>query len=101
MCIRDRAPALAGLRVDYTLDMAVAAVCTLALWRIGCWQAPTPRGGRWSQALLAAVSITAALLVKQSSLLVIAVPCLWSAVQALGQPSRRAQVRWAWGLWPP
>ena len=86
------APALAGLRVDYTLDMAVAAVCTLALWRVGCWQAPPPRGGRWSQALLAAVSITAALLVKQSSLLVIAVPCLWSAVQALGQPSRRAQV---------
>ena len=37
-------PALAALRVDYTLDMAVAATCTLALWQLGAGR-PRHRGG--------------------------------------------------------
>ena len=85
-------PALAGLRVDYTLDIPLAATTTLALWRLGCWQAPAPRGGRWPQALAAALAVAASLLVKQSALLVVALPCLWAAGQALGRRGRRLQV---------
>jgi 4-amino-4-deoxy-L-arabinose transferase-like glycosyltransferase len=85
-------PALAALRVDYTLDLAVAASCALALWRVGCWQAPAPAGGRWSQLLAAAGSLAAALLVKQSALLVLLPPCLWAATVGLGRRGRRLQV---------
>ncbi|MCS5697472.1 phospholipid carrier-dependent glycosyltransferase [Cyanobium sp. FGCU-52] len=85
-------PALAGLRVDYTLDIPLTATTTLALWRLGCWQAPAPRGGRWVQALTAALAVAASLLVKQSALLVVALPCLWAAGQGLGRRGRRLQV---------
>ncbi|MFO7630108.1 MAG: glycosyltransferase family 39 protein [Prochlorococcaceae cyanobacterium] len=89
------APALAALRVDYTLDLPLTAATTLALWLLGRWQAPAPRGGRWPQALLAALAVAAALLVKQSALLVLTGPGLWAAGQALGRRSttqRRLQV---------
>jgi 4-amino-4-deoxy-L-arabinose transferase-like glycosyltransferase len=85
-------PALAALRVDFTLDIPLTATTTLALWRLGCWQAPAPRGGRWAQALAAALAVAASLLVKQSALLVVGLPCLWAAGQGLGRPARRPQV---------
>jgi 4-amino-4-deoxy-L-arabinose transferase-like glycosyltransferase len=85
------APALATLRLDYTLDLPLAATTTLALWLLGRWQAPGPSGGRWPQAIAAAVAVAAALLVKQSALLLVALPSLWSAIQALAQPRRRPQ----------
>ena len=86
------APALAELRVDFTLDLPLAATSTLALWRLGCWQAPAPAGGRSPQALGAALAVAAAILVKQSALLVVALPCLWAASRGLGQRGRRWQV---------
>ena len=84
------APAMAGLRVDFTLDLPLTASCSLALWLLWRWQRPVG-GGRWSQALLAATAIAAALLIKQSALLVLALPALWSLGQAQGQPGRRWQ----------
>ena len=85
-------PALAELRVDFTLDLALAATTTLALWLLGRWQAPEPRGGgRWSSALAAALAIGAAVLVKQSALLVLTLPCLWAAARSLGRPKRMLQ----------
>lgn len=92
------APGLAGLHVDYTLDLPLTATSTLALWRLGRWQAPDPTGGRWSQLLAAAVAVAAALMVKQSALLVLLLPALWSAGQGLGQPRRRGQVLVALGV---
>ena len=86
------APALAAQRVDFTLDLPLTACSMLALWRLGLWQAPAPRGGRWHQALAAAVALAAALLVKQSALLVLALPALWAAGRGLQQSGRRAQV---------
>ncbi len=86
------APALVELRVDFTLDLPLAATSSLALWRLGCWQAPAPAGGRPHQALTAALAVAAALLVKQSALLVVALPCLWAAGRGLGQRGRRWQV---------
>ena len=86
------APALAELRVDYTLDIPLAAATTLALWRLGRWQAPPPAGGEWGQALAAALAVAAAILVKQSALLVVALPCLWAAAWGLGRRDRRLQV---------
>lgn len=86
------APALAELRVDYTLDVPLAATTTLALWRLGRWQAPPPMGGGWGQALAAALAVAAAILVKQSALLVVALPCLWTAAWGLGRRDRRLQV---------
>ena len=84
------APALSGLRVDFTLDLPLTASCSLALWLLWRWQRPAG-GGRWSQALLAAAAIAAALLIKQSALLVLALPALWSLGRAQGQPGRRWQ----------
>ena len=86
-------PALAALRVDYTLDLPLTACTTLALWRLGRWQAPSrDGGGHWSQALTAALAIAAAVLVKQSALLVLTLPSLWAALQGLPRPWRRLQV---------
>ena len=86
------APALAELRVDYTLDLPLAATCVLALWLLGRWRAPLPAGGRLGQAVVAALAVAAAILVKQSALLVVALPSLWAALRGLGQRGRRAQV---------
>lgn len=91
-------PALAELRVDFTLDLPLAATGCLALWLLGRWQRPAPLGGRWSQALAAALAVTAAVLVKQSALLVLAPPSLWAALQGLRQPARRGQVWLALGV---
>ena len=71
-------PALLELRSDYVLEMPLAAVCTLALWRLGCWCDPE-EGGRWVQAWLATLAALAAVLVKQSALLVLISAGLWAA----------------------
>ena len=84
-------PALTHLRVDFTLDMPLVASCCLALWLLGRWQAPE-RGGSWGQALAAALALAMAVLVKQSALLVVALPSAWVAIKALGRRGRRLQV---------
>ena len=84
-------PALTHLRVDFTLDMPLVASCCLALWLLGRWQAPE-RGGHWGQALTAALALAMALLVKQSALLVVALPSAWVAITAMGRHGRRLQV---------
>ena len=86
------APALCELRVDFTLDLPVTASSVLALWLLGRWQRPAPQGGRWGQALAAALALSAALLVKQSALLVLTLPSLWALGQGLGRRERRTQV---------
>ena len=85
-------PALAALRVDFTLDLPLTATAMLALWLLGRWVAPAPGGGRWSQSLAAAAAIAAAVLVKQSALLVLLLPCLWAAGVGLASRGRRLQV---------
>lgn len=85
-------PALAHLRVDFTLDLPLAATTTLALWLLGRWQAPAPAGGRWGQLLAAALAVAAALLVKQSALLLLVGPALWCGLGGLCRPRRRLQV---------
>jgi len=86
------APALTALRVDYTLDIPLTASTTLALWLLGRWQRQPPAGGRWRQAIGAALAVAGALLVKQSALLLVALPSLWAAFAGLGQRRRRLQV---------
>ena len=85
------APALLELRTDFTLDLPVAASSCLALWLLGRWQRAGTQGGRWQQAIPAALAVASAILVKQSALLVVAAPALWAAGQSLGRPSRRWQ----------
>jgi 4-amino-4-deoxy-L-arabinose transferase-like glycosyltransferase len=92
------APALSELRVDYTLDLPLTASTTLALWLLGRWRAPSPAGGRLGQAIAAALAVAAAILVKQSALLVVALPSLWAALRGLGQRGRRGQVLLALSL---
>ncbi|MGC6482787.1 MAG: phospholipid carrier-dependent glycosyltransferase [Synechococcus sp.] len=75
------APALLDLRSDYVLELPLTACITLALWRLGCWWNPE-RGGRWFQALTAALACLLALWVKQSALLVLLPALAWVAVQA-------------------
>jgi hypothetical protein len=84
-------PALLSLRLDFTLDLPLAATSVLALWLLGRWASPDPRGGRWHQAAVAAVALAAAVLVKQSALLVLLPPALWVALQGLGRAQRRWQ----------
>ncbi|HBP52978.1 MAG TPA: 4-amino-4-deoxy-L-arabinose transferase, partial [Synechococcus sp. UBA8638] len=85
-------PGLISLRVNFTLDLALTAVTTAALWQLWRWQRPAPHGGRWVQALLAALGLAAALLVKQSAILVLAAPTLWAVVTGIGQHRRRLQL---------
>ncbi len=85
-------PALAHLRVDFTLDLPLAASSCLALWLLGRWQAPPPAGGGWGRLLTAALATGGALLVKQSALLVLTGPLLWVAGCGLLNRRRRPQV---------
>ena len=87
------APAMASVRVDFTLDLPLSASSSLALWLLWRWQRPE-LGGRRNQALLAALALAGALLIKQSALLVVAPPALWAWLRAQGQPQRRWQA-WA------
>jgi 4-amino-4-deoxy-L-arabinose transferase-like glycosyltransferase len=85
-------PALAHLRVDFTLDLPLAASGTFALWLLGRWQRPLPAGGNWPQMLAGALAAAAALLVKQSALLLLAGPALWLMALGLRVPRRRGQL---------
>ena len=84
------APAMADHRVSFTLDLPLTACSTTALWLLGRWQR-RDQGGTWPQAISAALAITAAVLVKQSALLVLAPPAFWVLSRSLGQPQRRWQ----------
>ena len=75
-------PALLDLRTDYVLEMPLAAVSTIALWSLEVWCDPNG-GGRWSQAWAATLAALAAVLVKQSALLVITPAGIWAASIAL------------------
>ncbi len=75
-------PALLELRSDYVLEMPLTAAVTLALWRLGCWWDPS-RGRSWGQALTAAFACLVAILVKQSALLALFGPLVWSSWVAL------------------
>ena len=83
------APMLLELRTDYVLELPLAALVSLALWRLGSWWSPGS-GGRWWQAFLAALAVTLSLLVKQSALLVLLPALAWSlvAAQRIGQGRR-------------
>ena len=70
-------PALLELRTDYVLEMPLAAVCTLALWRLDVWCDPSD-GGRWNQVWGCTLVALAALLVKQSAFLVLTPAGLWT-----------------------
>lgn len=90
------APMLLELRTDYLLELPLTACVTLALWRLGCWLDST-RSTSWWQTLIAALAVSAALLVKQSALLVLIPAFAWAVVVALRSGIRR-QVQLALGL---
>ena len=90
------APMLLELRTDYLLELPLTACVTLALWRLGCWLEPH-RQSSWWQAFAAALAVSAALLVKQSALLVLIPACAWAVVVALRSGVRR-QAQLAVGL---
>ncbi|QNI83525.1 dolichyl-phosphate-mannose-mannosyltransferase family protein [Synechococcus sp. RS9907] len=71
-------PAFLDLRTDYVLEMALVASCSLAIWRLGVWCDPKS-GGRWGQAWGCTLAAIAAVLVKQSALLVLVPAGLWAA----------------------
>ncbi len=81
---------LAGRR--FALLCVALVALSPALWLLWRWQAASPRGGHPRQALLAALAIGAALMVKQSALLLVALPALWAAVGGLRRRERRLQV---------
>jgi 4-amino-4-deoxy-L-arabinose transferase-like glycosyltransferase len=93
------APLLLELRTDYVLELPLTATVALALWRLGCWWHPID-GGRWRQVLWAALSIAAALLVKQSALLIL-IPVLLLVVASVCRGRRcHAALAVADGLGP-
>ena len=72
------APASLALRTDYVLEMPLAAMITLALWRLNVWCDPVS-GGRWRQVWPATLAALASVLIKQSALLVLVPAGLWAA----------------------
>ncbi|GCE65000.1 phospholipid carrier-dependent glycosyltransferase [cyanobiont of Ornithocercus magnificus] len=72
------APALLFLRTNYVLELPLAAGVSLALWRLGCWADPHT-GGAWNQVLVSAFAVSIALLIKQSAVLILLVPCLFAS----------------------
>lgn len=88
------APLFLELRTDYVLELPLAAMVVLALWRLGCWWHPE-HGGRWSQTVWAAFSVAAAVLVKQSALLIL-IPALLLVVASVstGRGTSIASRRW-------
>ncbi len=79
-------PALLELRSDYVLEMPLTALITLSLWRLGCWCDPN-KGGKWIQAIFASISCAAAILIKQSALLVLLPALIWATVIAIRKGS--------------
>jgi len=92
------APGLAEHRVEFTLDLPLTGATTLALFMLYRWQRPGPRGGQWGQSLVAAAAIAASILIKQSALLVVALPTLWAGFQALNERKRSLQLVAGFGL---
>ncbi len=80
-------PALLQLRSDYVLEMPLAAGVTLALWQLGNWLHPH-QGGHWRQALIAALTCSIALLIKQSALLVLLPAAVWASAMALRRSNK-------------
>ncbi len=85
-------PALALLRVEFFLDLPLTATTTMALWLLWRWQRASPDGGQYHQSILAALGVAAAIMVKQSALLVLVGPCLWAGVSGFQQRHRSLQV---------
>ena len=92
------APGLTELRVEFYLDLPLTGATTLALFLLYRWQRPGPRGGRWTQAIVAAAAVAASILIKQSALLVVALPTFWASFQALNERKRSLQIVAGFGL---
>ena len=92
------APGLAEHRVKFTLELPLTGATTLALFLLYLWQRPGPRGGRWTQAIVAAGAITASILIKQSALLVVVLPTAWASFQALKERKRCLQLLTGLGI---
>ena len=84
------APGLAEWRVDYVLEIPLCAGCVWALWLLGRWL--RPGGASWPAAFVAALAIAAALLIKQSALLLLLGPAVWAAWVGCRERSRRLQL---------
>ncbi len=90
------APGLAEWRVDYVLEIPLCAGCIWSQCLLGRWL--RPKGASWVAALLAALAIASALLIKQSALLVLLGPALWAVVVGLQDRQRRWQLLASFGL---
>ncbi len=86
------APGMAEHRVEFTLDLPLTGATTLALFLLYRWQRPSPQGGQWPQAVVAAATIAASVLIKQSALLVVTLPTVWAGLQALKERKRSLQL---------
>ncbi len=82
-------PALLQLRSDYVLEMSLVSVITLALWQLNCWF-DSHQNHSWRQAIIAAFTCTAAVLVKQSALLILLPALGWATIRAISH-TRKSQ----------
>ncbi len=63
-------PFLFHLRIDYVLELPLISTVTFYLFHLGKWS-DNFTGGKWIQLIIASIACASALLIKQSSLLVI------------------------------
>tara|TARA_B100000965_G_scaffold199380_1_gene166453 strand:+ start:1103 stop:3181 length:2079 start_codon:yes stop_codon:yes gene_type:complete len=87
------APAIIALRLNFTLDLPLAATTILSLWLLGHWRLKrVDGGGKFHQAIFTALAISSSLLIKQSALLFLAPPTIWVFLIGFREKARRVQI---------
>ncbi|WP_346341578.1 glycosyltransferase family 39 protein [[Phormidium] sp. ETS-05] len=82
-------PGLLLIRLDFLLDYPLTATCTLAFYLLTLWRSSEPSTRTaWLLAIGFGFTLGAALMVKQTAILFLLIPCLWAIITTI----RRRQV---------
>jgi len=91
-------PGLIFIRLDFLLDYPLTAICTLAFYLLTLWRTSAPHTRTtWPLAIGFGFTLGAALIIKQTAILFLLIPCLWTIITTI----RRRQTVGANPPWLP